>query len=231
MLCRWCCKKKEIESKDHTGMYKKEGSLQNALVVGLIKTVHLEKNFVYWGATLRKSVSPYACSQNRSSNSCTAAFLGTVLGDIKLKVTVISADLVLFILWVFLILYSWNAVLTFAGFCQSEILTIFIVTVQSALSFGFWGTSFQLCSSTAVNIVYLRLSVWTLNVSFSLPHHSEPVILFLWKSLSVTSVTPPRFDDATSVIVLIVHEAFQQLLLTSHTSCLTIEPFKFDGLI
>lgn len=26
-----------------TGMYKKEGSLQNALVVGLIKTVHLKK--------------------------------------------------------------------------------------------------------------------------------------------------------------------------------------------
>lgn len=35
--------KKEIESKDHTGMYKKEGSLQSALVVGLIKTVHLKK--------------------------------------------------------------------------------------------------------------------------------------------------------------------------------------------
>lgn len=40
-------KKREIESKDHTGMYKKEGSLQNALVVGLIKTVHLRKYFIY----------------------------------------------------------------------------------------------------------------------------------------------------------------------------------------
>lgn len=38
---------KEIESKDHTGIYKKEGSLQNALVVGVITTVHLKKIFVY----------------------------------------------------------------------------------------------------------------------------------------------------------------------------------------
>lgn len=134
-------REKEIESKDHTGIYKKEDSLQNALVVGVITTVHLKKIFVYWGATLRKSISPYACSQNRSSTWCTAAVLGIVLGHIKLHVSVISADLVLLILWVYLILYSWSAV-TFAGFCESQILTISIVTVvQSAPSFGFSSTS------------------------------------------------------------------------------------------
>lgn len=40
-------REKEIESKDHTGIYKKEDSLQNALVVGVITTVHLKKIFVY----------------------------------------------------------------------------------------------------------------------------------------------------------------------------------------
>lgn len=46
-ICLQCyaadaAKKKEIESKDHTGMYKKEGGLQNALVVG-----HLRKYLIY----------------------------------------------------------------------------------------------------------------------------------------------------------------------------------------
>lgn len=35
--------KKEIESKDHTGMCKQEGSLQNGLVVRPIKTVYLKR--------------------------------------------------------------------------------------------------------------------------------------------------------------------------------------------
>lgn len=156
-------------------------------------------------------------------------FLGIVLGHIKLRMTVVSADLITHSLSLLNSLFLKCS----SSFCQFLWITNSYhihyhccpnCSYLSILNHFFPTQIFSSCKS--VNIVYLRWSVWTLNISFSLICHSEQTIHFLWNSQS--SELPhylfvmPVQSQSWSCIT-------HPILLISHTSGTTIQAFKFDG--